>query len=160
MTAYGSAMPDRVEFQIRGLGDVVKRMREFAPKVQKKGVRAAARKAMNIVRDAARQGARRLDDPATAENIAKNIVTRESTRGSRRIGGIVMRVGVMGGASRNQHSKDASGNPGGDTRHWRHIEFGTEFVPARSFMRPALESNVSQVTDRFVEELNKEIDKL
>lgn len=153
-------MPGEVSFKINGLDAALKKMREFPPKLQKKGVRAAARKAMNIVRDAARAGARKIDDPATAEIIAKNIVTRESPKQSRRVGGIVMRVGVMGGASSNQFSKDASGNPGGDTRHWRYIEFGTENVQARPFMRPALESNIEPVTNKFVDELNKEIDKL
>lgn len=153
-------MPGEVSFKITGLDAALKKMREFPPKIQKKGVRASARKAMNIVRDAARAGARKIDDPATAEIIAKNIVTRESPKQSRRVGGIVMRVGVMGGASSNQFSKDASGNPGGDTRHWRFVEFGTEGVAARPFMRPALESNIGAVTDRFVAELNKEIDKL
>ena len=60
----------------------------------------------------------------------------------------------------NQHSKDASGNPGGDTRHWRYIELGTEHNPAVPFMRPAFSSNVQAVTDRFVAVLNTEINAL
>src|SRR3546814_21032153 len=130
------------EFELHGLDDVLKKMRTLGPKLQKKGLRQAARKAMNIVRDAGRVNAQAIDDPETAENIAKNITVREKSKQSRRIGGVVMSVGVMGGASSNQNSMDASGNPGGDTRHWRYEEFGTEHQPANPIMRPALAKHV------------------
>src|SRR3546814_13295167 len=84
------------EFELRGLEDVLKKMRTRGPKLQKKGLRQAARKAMNIVRDAGRVNAQAIDDPETAENIAKNITVREKSKQSRRIGGVVMSVGVMG----------------------------------------------------------------
>lgn len=52
------------------------------------------------------------------------------------------------------------GNPGGDTRHWRYIEFGIEHIGGQPFMRPAFSNNVSAVTERFVTTLNTEIDAL
>jgi len=115
---------------------------------------------MNIMRDAAKANAKAIDDPATKEKVFRNIITQESSKQSKREGGVVMRVGVRGGAGANQHSKDATGNPGGDTRHWRYIEFGTEHNPAAPFMRPAFSSNVQAVTDRFVAVLNTEINVL
>lgn len=148
------------EFKIEGLDGVLQKMRTLAPKLQKRGLRQGARQAMNIVRDAARSGAQAIDDPKTKERIFKNIAVQEATKQSKRVGGVVMRVGVMGGASSNQHSKDASGNPGGDTRHWRYEEFGTEHQPARPFMRPALANNVDRVTDKFVEVVNASIDRI
>src|SRR3546814_1817800 len=66
----------------------------------------------------------------------------------------------MGGASSNQNSMDASGNPGGDTRHWRYEEFGTEHQPAHPIMRPALANNVDRVTATFTDSLNASIDKI
>ena len=148
-------MADIAESRIHGLDGVVEKMRSLAPRLQRNGLRKAARKAMNIVRDAAREKARAVDDPETPEKIWKNIITQESAKEGRREGGVVMKVGVRGGASRNQHSKDASGNPGGDTRHWRYLEYS----PAKPFMRPALPENVAKVTDRFVSELSSEIDR-
>ncbi|WP_426156760.1 HK97-gp10 family putative phage morphogenesis protein [Pseudomonas sp. TSRC2-2] len=145
-------------FQLQGLESVVANMRGLAPKLQKRGLRKAAREAMNIVRDDAKARAKVLDDPETAEKVWKNIITQEATKQSRREGGVVMRVGVRGGAGANQHSKDASGNPGGDTRHWRYIEFGTQFTPPAPFMRPAFSQNVGAVTDQFIASLNREID--
>lgn len=147
-------------FNIQGLNGVVNKMRALSPRLKKKGLRKAARAAMNIVRDAAKANAKAIDDPGTREKVFRNIITQESSKQSKREGGVVMRVGVRGGAGSNQHSKDASGNPGGDTRHWRYIEFGAEHTPAVPFMRPAFSSNVQAVTDRFVTVLNSEINAL
>lgn len=140
------------EFRIEGLDGVLKKMRGLSDKLKKKGVRSAGTKAMRIVRDAARQRARTLDDPKTASNIAKAITTRNDAKGGRREGGVVVKVGVIGGARPK---------PGtADTGHWRMLEFGTSKMAAQPFMRPALENNVGRVTDSFVANLNTEIDKI
>lgn len=93
---------------------------------------------MNIVRDAAKANAKAIDDPATKEKVFRNLITQESSKQSKREGGVVMRVGVRGGSGSNQHSKDASGNPGGDTRHWRYIELGTEHNPWGTVYAPGV----------------------
>ncbi|WP_443693140.1 HK97-gp10 family putative phage morphogenesis protein [Pseudomonas protegens] len=151
-------MADQITARLQGLKPVTDKMLGLAPKLRRKGLRKAARQAMNIVRDDAKARARAMDDPETAEKIWRNIVTQESGRHGQREGGVVMRVGVRGGASSNQYSKDASGNPGGDTRHWRYLEFGTQHNPPAPFMRPAFSTNVNTVTDRFVQVLGQEID--
>jgi HK97 gp10 family phage protein len=117
-------------------------------------VRCAGTKAMRIVRDAARAKAQALDDPKTPANIAKNIVTRNDARGGKRIGGVVIKVGIVGGA------RPHKGNT--DTGHWRFVEFGVPAhnIAARPFMRPALENNVDRVTETMVSELNLSIDKI
>ncbi|WOE77488.1 HK97 gp10 family phage protein [Pseudomonas protegens] len=151
-------MADQITARLQGLKPVTDKMLGLAPKLRRKGLRKAARQAMNIVRDDAKARARAMDDPETAEKIWRNIVTQESGRQGQREGGVVMKVGVRGGAGSNQHSKDASGNPGGDTRHWRYLEFGTQHNPPAPFMRPAFSINVNVVTDRFVQVLGQEID--
>ncbi|PCR94901.1 hypothetical protein CP336_18855 [Pseudomonas fluorescens] len=146
------------DFRLQGLDGVVGKMRGLAPKLRRSGLKKAARRAMNIVRDSAKAKAKTIDDPETAAKIWKNIVTQDSPKEGNQVGGVVMRVGVRGGAGSNQFSKDASGNPGGDTRHWRYIEFGTEHNPAAPFMRPALADNIGPVTEKFANELSAEID--
>lgn len=146
------------QFAIHGLDLVLVRMRTLAPKLQKTGLRTAMRKGANFVRDAARRGAGTIDDPDTRESIRKNIAVQYSDRQSRREGGVVMRVGVMGGAQ--DRKGETADNPGGATWYWRLIEFGRSGVAARPFMRPALENNYGQATDIIVTELNTAIDKL
>lgn len=110
---------------------------------------------MNVVRDAARQNAKAIDDPKTAEKIWKNI--KLSGGKSRNPDVVVMRVGVDGGASfTNRNPQKISG---GDTRHWRWIEFGSVNNIAVPFMRPALANNLPAVTGKFVEVFKAEIDK-
>ncbi len=143
------------QFQIEGLDPVLAKLKALSSdKFRLKAVRAAGTKAMRIVRDAARTRAREFDDPKTPSNIAKNIQTRNDAKAGRREGGVVIKVGVVGGARPQKGNKD--------TGHWRFIEFGVpdHGIAARPFMRPALEHNVDKVTETFVSSLNSEIDKI
>lgn len=141
------------QFKIEGLEPVLAKFKALSSdKFRVKAVRSAGTKAMRIVRDAARAKAKAFDDPKSPSNIAKNIQTRNDAKAGKREGGVVIKVGVVGGA------RPAKGNE--DTGHWRFVEFGKEGIAARPFMRPALESNVQKVTDTFVAALDKEIDKI
>lgn len=145
-----------VEVNIEGLDEVQEKLKRLGnPRLMKNAARRSARKAMAIVRDAARSGAKAIDDPQTAEKIWKNIaIAAGKTRNPNEV---VMRVGVRGGASfSNPNPPNTSG---GDTRHWRWPEFGSMHNPPTPFMRPALQNNIQAVTNSFAENFNKEIDK-
>lgn len=156
------------QFKIEGLEPVLKKMKFLSEKMQKGGVRRAGLKAMLIVRNAARARAKQFDRPETSNNIPKNIVTRNDAKAGKRIGGVVIKVGVQGGAKsesfiksgRSTRSKNKSNDFGSTVWYWRLLEFGTSGMRAQPFMRPALESNVNKVTDTFVAALDKEIDKI
>lgn len=143
-------MPD-IEVKMTGLDAALATMRRFPAEMQKRGLRAAGTSAMRIVRDAARAKAKTLNDPATASTIWKKIVTRYNGKASKRVGGVVVQVGVQGGA------KPQKGDH--DTGHWRLLEFGTSQMAAQPFMRPALESNVQAVTDKFISDIGPQIDR-
>lgn len=142
-------MRDSFQFALTGIDATVARLRAIPPDLHKKGLPKAARTAMKIVRDAARNSARSLDDPTTDQKFWRLIQTR---RGRLRGPGVRMRVGVVGGAI----SAKAKTHPW----YWRLVELGTETQPARPFMRPALENNARVVADRFARELNVELDIL
>ena len=145
-----------VEFNIEGLEEVQEKLKRLGnPRLMKNAARRSARKAMAIVRDAARANAKALDDPETAEKIWKNIaIAAGKTRNPNEV---VMRVGVNGGASfSNPNPPNTSG---GDTRHFRWVEFGSANNPPTPFLRPALQNNIQAVTNSFAENFNKEIDK-
>jgi HK97 gp10 family phage protein len=145
-----------VEFKIDGLDQVEARLKKLRnPKVIKNIARKSSRRGMNIVRDSARNNAKAIDDPETAEKIWKNISTQGGK--SRNVNEIVMRVGVRGGASFS--NKNPPDTPGGDTRHWRFIVLGTSKQPPIPFMQMALSTNIQPVTNKFAEEFNKELDK-
>lgn len=145
-----------VEFRMTGMEQFKQKIDRLAnPKKAKSIARKAARQAMNIVRDAARVNARAIDDLETTEKIFKNISVAAGR--SRDPNVIVMRVGVRGGASFS--NKNLPKLSGGDTRHWRWVEFGSANNIAVPFMRPALARNIQQVTDKFAQVFNTEIDK-
>lgn len=144
------------EFKIEGLDQLEAKFKNLKnPKRLKNIARKASRQAMNIVRDAARNNAKAIDDPETAEKIWKNISVQGGK--SRNQNEVVMRVGVRGGASFS--NKNPPNTSGGDTRHWRWIEFGASHFPPTPFMRPALSSNIQPVTNKFVEVFKAELDK-
>lgn len=175
-----------VEYSISGLDELRGKLRALSSDTQRKGGRAALRKAAQIVRDAARRNAEKLDDPKTGRMISKNIVERWNGRRNKRTGGaeIGFRVGVLGGARAElndkarrktdrrrarlgQTSLDELGeiagagknNPGGDTFYWRFLEFGTEKMDAQPLMRHALEHNVQAATDEFVRAWTRSADR-
>lgn len=144
------------EFKIEGLDEVQEKLKRLGnPRLMKNAARRSARKAVAIVRDAARSGAKNIDDPQTSEKIWKNIaIAAGKTRNPNEV---VMRVGVRGGASfSNPNPPNTSG---GDTRHWRWVELGSVHNPPTPFMRPALQNNIQAVTNSFAENFNKELDK-
>jgi HK97 gp10 family phage protein len=145
-----------VQFNIQGLDQLQSKLERLNnPRKVKSMVRKALRQAANIVRDAARNNAKLIDDPETREKIWKNISVQAGK--TRNPSDIKIRVGVRGGASfSNPNPPNLSG---GDTRHWRWVEFGSANNPAVSFMRPALANNIQPVTDKFVQMLNDEIEK-
>lgn len=149
-----------IEVNIEGLDEVQEKLKRLAnPRLMKNAARRSMRKAMAIVRDAARANAKALDDPETAEKIWKNIaIAAGKTRNPNEV---IMRVGVRGGAAQNANTDKAalSKLSGGITTYWRYLEFGSANMPATPFMRPALQNNIQAVTSSFAENFNKEIDK-
>lgn len=148
-----------VELNIQGLDEFTKKIAELKDvKKVRSRARSAARKAMKIVELSAKMGAAYIDDPETREDIQKNIVIRNGK--TRDFGTVVMRVGIQGGAAMNAKSDifKLAGLPGGNTTHWRYIEFGTSKIPATPFMRPALEQNIQRVTDEFSKTFQKSIE--
>lgn len=147
--------------EITGLDEVQAKLRQLGNKRKAKNAATrASRKAMNIVKKAAVQNAKALDDKDSPERIWKNIVTKPArTKGT---GFVVMRVGVKGGAK--EQAQSGKPNSGGDTWHFRLVEYGSATNNANPFMRPAMNNNQAAVQAEFTraysEELDKEIAKL
>lgn len=168
-------MTDGLQFSISGAEELNAKLDTVVDDVKRRGGRFALRKAAQVVRDAARANASRVDDPQTPENIAANIVERWNGRQFRRTGDLGFRVGVLGGARqtggrqrrRGRNTLEGLGeiagqgrmNPGGDTFYWRFVEFGTSRAPAQPFLRPALSQNVGTATDEFIREYGKALDR-
>lgn len=136
-----------VQFELHGVNEIVAKLSTFSPKLQQAAGRKSARRAMAVVRAAARDAVRQHDDPESFERIWKNVYIQQSRRQSAAVGGVVMRVGVLGGARQYAKTKanvrkgragksyktgGDKGNPGGDTWYWRMLEFGHRVAHGKS----------------------------
>jgi HK97 gp10 family phage protein len=143
---------------IVGLDEVIRKLNSLPTKLAKNAMRRSLRKGANAIRDVARANAKRIDDPDTRAEIYKNIaVYGGGRRRERAAGGPMMRVGVRGGARFVKGKAD--GLPGGDTTHWRFVEFGTSKMQAEPFMRPAMEQGASAAFSAILADMPKQIDK-
>lgn len=151
--------------KMNGVEELSRKLDGLSYDMKKKGGRFALRKAAQVVRDAARQNASRLDDPRTANKISLNITERWNGKLNKRTGDLGFRVGVLGGArdysayGELKTGRKATENPGGDTFYWRFVEFGTEKTAARPFLRPAMENNTQAATDEFILQYGKALDR-
>lgn len=141
-----------LSFNLSGVDEALAKMKQVETLPKKKATRFALRKAANLVRDRAKDGALRIDDPQTANSIAENVVVRFDSQHFRQRGDLKMSVGVRGGST--SKAKNAN-NPGGDTYYWRFHEFGTEKMRADPFMRPALQESIEPATDEFLRQFDK-----
>jgi HK97 gp10 family phage protein len=168
-----------VDFSVKmtGVDELAKKLEGLKYEVAKKGGRFALRKAAQVIRNQARQNAGTLNDPETAATISKNITERWASKFNQRTGDLMFRVGVMGGVfgklqgddtgaygdkfTKATRKRGATGGdlPGGDTRHWGYLEFGTEKAAAKPFMRPAGEQAAQGATDAFIANFGPAIDR-
>ena len=145
-----------VQFKLEGVEELSATIRQVNYDVKRKSGRFALRKAAKLVAEAVKKEAQRLDDPATARKITDNVAVRFSTRRFKRTGDLMFRVGIKHGA---KLSKGGDLNVNAPTPHWRLLEFGTQKMPARPFVRPALERNVGAATTEFMTHFKKALDR-
>ena len=149
-------MADNISFSLTGLQSLKAKLAQVSNDVKKKGGRAALRKAARFVVNDIKKRAEAFDDPTTVRSIKDNADLRWDNRLFRSTGNLGFRIGILGGANNNRPLVDAKKAP---TPHWRYLEFGTEKTQARPFVRPALTENIDQVTEIFITEYEKALDK-
>lgn len=151
--------------EFKNATDLERTLRELPAKLQKRAVKAAARKGATVIKKAAQQNARRLDDPDTAAKVWKEVTVRAGK--NRRNGDVTMQVGVKGGAKRyvNNNENRRKGRVGGSYEgpgavyYWRFLEFGTAKMRAQPFMRPAMSEHWQKAMDVTAQALEVAIAK-
>lgn len=149
-------MADGIEFKLEGIDSLVSKLESISYDAKRKGGRSALRKAAQVVANKAKEGAQRVDDPETGRSIAANIALRWNGRLFKTSGDLGFRVGVLHGAVLKNGGDTSANAP---TPHWRLLEFGTAKMRAQPFMRKALADHISEVTNTFITEYEKAIDR-
>lgn len=153
-----------VTVKIQGLEETTRKLKLLPERIGKNALRRALRKGANIIRDQARSNFRALDDGPTPEKIYKNVVVQGAKASrNKQVGGIIMRVGVLGGArdmsAYGEFGGAGKSNPGGDTWYWRLLEFGTSEFGAKSPMRNAMVSAADKTFGETASAMEAEMDK-
>lgn len=165
------------QWDLKGFDRVIAKMQNLPVEIRGKAGRSALGRAVRVVTNAAKQNAQKIDDPETAEVIAKNIAQQFATKYQKSTGDLMYRVGVRGGVFGKLNGDSTgvygskftvktrkrgaiSSGPGGDTRHWGYVELGTETAQANPFLLPALVQNIRAVETKFAAELEAAIDKV
>jgi HK97 gp10 family phage protein len=147
---------DGIQFNLTGLDSLLGKFESIKYDVKRKGGRSALRKAAMLVVQSAKENARSLDDAETGRSIADNVALRWDGKRFKSTGDLGFRVGILHGAVLKNGGDKSKNAP---TPHWRLLEFGTEKMPANPFFRRALSDNISAVTDKFLTEYEKAIDR-
>lgn len=146
-----------IKVNVAGLAEIERKLKLLPERVGRNAMRRALRKGANVVRDAARANAKRIDDPETREMIWKNIaVAGGGRRREKQAGGPMMRVGVRGGA---RPTRGDNGTPGGNTTYWRFVELGTSEARAQPFLTPAGVEKAQAAYDAIAADAIKQVDK-
>ena len=127
--------------EIKGLEGLIKTLNSLPDKLENKIIRAAVRKGANVVRDKARQNV-----PKDTGNLQKSIITS----GAKVSGKIAFRVSLKQRKTKNSK----------DPYYGRFVEFGTSKMPAKPFMRPALDESENEVLDVVVNDIKSKLSEV
>ena len=134
--------------RIEGLDQIVKAMEQMADEIKGDPLRASLRKGvlpiLNDARDRAPRDSGRLERNILSRPIPPKDMPANFSDGQE----------VFVRSSRRK-SKDDETN----AWYWRFVEFGTKFVPARPFMRPAADSKRNQAMREFTDEMRKQVER-
>lgn len=152
-----------IQMKIDGVEPVIQKLQSLTPDLKRKALRNAVGRGASIIRKSATSRA-----PEDTGAMSKNIRVQFASRTTRRTGDMTFRVGVRGGAqkpgsktrfARTKKAKRSAIAEGSSTWYWRLVEFGTQKMRARPFMRLAMASSAESVFRSIGSDLDKAIDK-
>ena len=144
-------MADTITYKLRGADELSRIFKTLPQEMQRQVVVPAAKDAMDIVLQAAKVNADRIDDPRTPNYIPLNIALVEDTKFFNETGSTKISVGVR---------KTKRGVRGGNSFYWWFQEVGTSTIRARPFMRNALGQNQQAVFQEFISSCKFQLVKL
>lgn len=149
---------------IEGMDAVLKKLQQLDGMHQRRALRRGVTRGAAEVRKKARANAKSVDNPATQEQIFRN-VSAKAWRVRKNRPYLGSSIGVLGGAkgaATNVGEIKGAGkdNPGGDTWYWRMLEFGTQKMAAKPFLSTALESEKNKAVDAIRDGASKAIDDI
>lgn len=156
-------MDDGVTVKLEGVNALKSALADASSKIRTRAVRAALRKAGQVISKQAKQDAPVLQAPTKTRKpgtVQKAIVVRAS-KFARKAGdeGVFVGVRPLRGARQKKLGKAGAKNPN-DPFYWRFLEFGTKNLKARPFLSPAAENRGAEAVSTFMDSVIPQIEKL
>lgn len=140
------------DVKISGLRELGQRMQALSADIAGKIARQATAAGAGVVRKQARQNAPRDTGNLQAAIVMKRVRDTSLTE--------EYLVAVRKGKTKDvKAAKAGQGRLGKDAFYARFVEFGTVKLPARPFLRPALENNIGPATEAMAKRLKARIER-
>lgn len=145
--------------KVTGLKELQYALNQLPKEIQARPLRSAVSAAAKVIADDVK-----VDVPVDTGTL-KSAVYRYRSRRNSTTGRETFFVGIRGGKARyaNTARNRSKGLVGktyktqGEAFYWRFLEFGTNKMPARPFLRPAFEANKQKAVEVMKERLAKAI---
>lgn len=138
-------MADAFTMKVDGLAILERKMREFGPKLARRGLRSSAYAGIQVIKKEAQAMA-----PVRTGRLSQKAIyvklSKESTQYT-----AAYSLGVRVGRREAKRERDAY--------YWFMVEYGTKFMAAMPFLRPAFESKKMEALQRFTNKLKQFVDK-
>ena len=156
-------MADGVTVKLEGVDALIKALAEATKQIRTKAVRAALRKAGQVISKEAKQAAPVLSAPTKTRKpgTVKKAIAVRASKFARQAGneGVFINVRPLRGSRQKTLGKAGAKNPN-DPFYWRFQEFGTVKMKARPFLSPAAESKGNEAIKTFMDSVIPQIEKL
>lgn len=156
-------MADGVTVKLEGVDALNKALAEATKQIRTKAVRAALRKAGQVISKEAKQAAPVLSAPTKTRKpgTVKKAIAVRASKFARQDGneGVFINVRPLRGSRQKTLGKAGAKNPN-DPFYWRFVEFGTVKMKARPFLSPAAESKGNEAIKTFMDSVIPQIEKL
>ena len=139
-------MADGVTVRVTGMKELAAKLQSFGPKLARNGLRAAVSAGAEVIRKDV-QARAPVDEGTLRRAVYKKQIREESNNTKQ-----TFYVGVRSGKKYQKKKQDAW--------YWRFLEFGTKYIAARPFVRPAFESKKNEAVERMKEKLAERIKKI
>ena len=158
-----SVMADGVTVKLEGVDALIKALAEATKQIRTKAVRAALRKAGQVISKEAKQAAPVLSAPTKTRKpgTVKKAIAVRASKFARQAGneGVFINVRPLRGSRQKTLGKAGAKNPN-DPFYWRFQEFGTVKMKARPFLSPSAESKGNEAIKTFMDSVIPQIEKL
>ena len=156
-------MADGVTVKLEGVDAQNKALAEATKQIRTKAVRAALRKAGQVISKEAKQAAPVLSAPTKTRKpgTVKKAIAVRASKFARQAGneGVFINVRPLRGSRQKTLGKAGAKNPN-DPFYWRFLEFGTKKMKARPFLSPAADSKGNEAIKTFMDSVIPQIEKL